>query len=177
VTTTSFNTNIPSDGPYTTISVDNSCGGKISPLTPAEQRQRVVLFTPASITTFDMQDIIKRYGEQNKLLATAPDNVYARLFAQEPTEYCEGRAVENSDSVQVSTLLTKNQSVTTKFSLGFGATSANGNISKITILANDIVVGNYSYESPSVEDTKSINLTAVGDVSEVTIQIIAVDVQ
>lgn len=28
------------DGTYTQISVDNTCGGKISPLTPAEQRQR-----------------------------------------------------------------------------------------------------------------------------------------
>lgn len=45
----------------------------------------------------------------------------------------------------------------------------------MTVLANDIVVGNYTYASPSVEDTKQINLTAAGDVSEVTVEIIAVD--
>lgn len=117
VSTVGFNTNIPADGAYTTISVDNSCGGKISPLTPAEQRQRVLLFQPVSITSFDTQDIIKWYTVQNQLLATEPNNIYARLFPQEPAEYCEGRAVENSDSVQVSTLLTKNQSVTEKFAL------------------------------------------------------------
>lgn len=47
----------------------------------------------------------------------------------------------------------------------------------MTILANDIVVGNFSYESPTVEDTKQVRLTAVGEATEVNIQIIAVDVQ
>lgn len=169
-----FNTAIPADGSYTTITIDNSCGGKISPLTPPEQRQRVLLFTPVSITSFDTQDIIKWYSEQNKLLGSDP-TLYGRLFPEEPTEYCEGRTVQQSESVQVSTLLTKNQSVTTKFSLGYEASSANGNIASVTILANDIVVGNYTYNAPNIEDTKLVNLTAVGEVTEVTLQIIAVD--
>ena len=175
VTTIGFNTAIPADGPYTTISIDNSCGGKISPLTPPEQRQRVLVFSPVSITSFDTQDIIKWFTEQNKTLASDSSSIYGRLFPLEPTEYCEGRSVQQSDSVSVTTLLTKNQSVTTKFSLWFWASSENGNITTITILANDIVIGNYAYTSPNLEDTKLVNLTAVGDVPEVTIQIIAVD--
>lgn len=127
-----------------------------------------------SITSFDTQDIIKWYSEQNKLLGSDP-TLYGRLFPEEPTEYCEGRTVQQSESVQVSTLLTKNQSVTTKFSLGYEASSANGNIASVTILANDIVVGNYTYNAPNIEDTKLVNLTAVGEVTEVTLQIIAVD--
>lgn len=175
VSTVGFNTNIPSDWAYTTISIDNSCAGKISPLTPPEQRQRVVLFQPVSITSFDTQDIIKRYGEQNKLLVAEPNNIFARLFAQDPVDYCEGRSVESSDTVQVSTLLTRNQSVSERFVLWFGASSVNGNITKVTVLANDIVVGNYSYESPSIEDTQQIRLTAVKDAPEISLQIIAVD--
>ena len=117
VKTVGFNTALPADGSYTTISIDNFCGGKISPLTPPEQRQRVLLFSPVSITSFDTQDIIKRYIEQNKLLATDPGNPYGRLFPEEPKDYCEGRSIQQSDSIQVTTLLTKNQPVTTKFSL------------------------------------------------------------
>ena len=175
VTTTAFNADIPWDGPYTSITVDASCGGKLSPLTPAEQRQQVYLFTPASITSFDTQDIIGWFAGQNKNLLTTPDSIYAKLFAKEPTEYCEGRAIQESDSVQVSTLLTKNQSVTSKFSLSYAAQSANGNIIKVTILANDVVVGNYSYGKPAIDDTKQVNLQALGDASDVRIQIVAVD--
>lgn len=123
VSTIGFNTAIPADGAYTSITVDNACGGKVSPLTPPEQRQKALLFQPVSITSLDTQDIIKWYGEQNKMLSDY-NNVYARLFPQEPTEYCEGRAVQESDAVQVTTSLTKNQAVAEKFVVAFGASSS-----------------------------------------------------
>jgi hypothetical protein len=105
-----------------------------------------------------MQNIASWYAEQNKKLATEPDNIYARLFAKEPTEYCEGRAIEESDSVQLSTSLVKNQTITSKFTLPFTAQGSNGVIKRVTVLANDIVVGNYSYDQAIVEDAQSIKL-------------------
>lgn len=172
-----YNVEIPADGTYTTISVDNFCGGKISPLTPPEQRQRVLLFNPASITSFDSQDIINWYLEQNKFL-TDPNNSYARLFTKEPTEYCEGRQVEISDSIQVTASLTKNQSVTTKFTLSFWAVVNQWTIKSMTILANDIVMGQYNYNTAEVDDTKTINLISIGEeVSNVMIQVMAVNDQ
>lgn len=174
VSTLAYNSNIAWDGPYTQISVDNSCGWKISPLTPPEQRQRGYVFTPVSITSFDTQNIIDRYLEQNKKMITEPDNIYARLFTKEPADYCEWRAIEESDSVQLSTSLMKNQTVTSKFTLPFSAQSANGTISKVTVLANDIVVGNYSYAIADVNDAKSIKLPPSMS-GTITLLIVAVD--
>lgn len=176
VSTLTYNKNIPWDDTYTTISVDKMCGGKISPLTPADQRQRAYVFTPISITSFDNQDIVKRYAEQNKKLMTEPDNIYAKLFVQEPTEYCEWRAVEESETVQLSTSLTKNQNITNKISLSFTAESTTNKISKVTILINDVIVWNYSYNTALVQDTKELRLSNLAP-GKVTMQIIAVDEQ
>jgi penicillin-binding protein 1A len=174
VSTLAYNSNIPWDSPYTQISVDNVCWWKISPLTPPEQRQRALVFTPVSITSFDMQNIASWYVDQNKKLAIEPDNIYARLFTKEPTEYCEWRAIEESDSVQISTSLVKNQTITSKFTLPFSAQWSNGVIKRVTVLANDIVVGNYSYDQASVDDAQSIKLPPSLS-GTITLQIIAVD--
>lgn len=162
------------DGTYTQISVDNTCWGKISPLTPAEQRQRWLLFTPISITTFDSADIIKRYIEQNQKIVSEPQNIYARMFTTDPTNYCEGRAVEESDSVLLSTSFTKNQTITSKFSLPFTAESKIGTIKKVTVLVNDIVISNYSYNNARVNDTLSIKLAPIYS-GNIKLTIIAVD--
>ena len=174
VSTLTYNTNIQWDGTYNQISVDNSCWWKISPLTPPEQRQRAYVFTPISITSFDTQNIIDWYLEQNKKILIEPENVFARLFTKEPTDYCEWRAIEESDSVQLSTSLIKNQSITSKFTLPFSAQAANWVISKITVLVNDIVVGNYSYSLANVDDSKSIKLPPSLSWS-VSLVIVAVD--
>ena len=174
VTTLAYNSNIAWDGTYTPISVDSTCGGKISPLTPPEQRQRVMVFTPISITSFDSQNIADWYIEQNKKMITEPTNIYAKLFTKEPVDYCEGRAVEESDSVLLSTSLVKNQTISSKFTLPFSAQSANGTIKRVTVLANDIVVGDYPYDTAIVEDTKSVKLNANMS-GTVNLQIIAVD--
>jgi hypothetical protein len=52
----------------------------------------------------------------------------------------------------------QNQSVTPNFTLPFSAQSVNGNITNVTVLLNDIVIGNYAYDLPIVEDAKSIKL-------------------
>jgi len=143
-------------------------------LTPPEQRQRVMVFTPISITSFDSQNIADWYVEQNKKMITEPNNVYAKLFTKEPVEYCEGRAVEESDSVLLSTSLVKNQTITSKFTLPFSAQSANGIIKRVTVLANDIVVGDYPYDTAIVDDAKSVKLNANMS-GTVTLQIIAID--
>jgi len=174
VTTLAYNSNIAWDGTYTPISVDSTCGGKISPLTPPEQRQRALVFTPISITSFDSQNITDWYVEQNKKMITEPNNIYARLLTKEPVEYCEGRSVEESDSVQLSISLVKNQMITSKFTLPFSAQSSNGVIKRITVLANDIVVGDYPYNTAIVDDAKSVKLNTTMS-GTVTLQIIAVD--
>jgi membrane peptidoglycan carboxypeptidase len=174
VTTLAYNANIPWDNTYTPISVDSTCGGKISPLTPPEQRQRVLIFTPISITSFDSQNISDWYAWQNKKMVTEPNNIYAKLFTKEPVDYCEGRIVEESDSVQLSTSLVKNQTITSKFTLPFSAQSSTGIITRVTVLVNDIVVGDYPYDIANVNDSKSVKLNA--NISgNVTLQIIALD--
>jgi hypothetical protein len=89
VSTFGYNIDIPGDTVYTPISVDSSCGGKISPLTPPEQRQRASVFSPTSITSFDIQDIINRYAGQNKFMSDPASSIYARLLTKEPIDYCE----------------------------------------------------------------------------------------
>jgi len=133
-----------------------------------------MIFTPISITSFDAQNIADWYLEQNKKMVTEPNNIYAKLFTKEPVEYCEGRSVEESDSVLLSTSLVKNQTITSKFNLPFSAQSANGTIKRVTVLANDIVVGDYPYDIAIVEDTKSVKLNANMS-GTVTLQIIAID--
>lgn len=176
VQTVGFNVDIPADRPYNTISVDSLCGGKISPLTPSEQRQRVVLFEPVSITSLDTQDIVKRYAEQNLLLSD-PNNFYARFFTKEPVDYCEGRQIQQSDLIQVSTSLVAGQSVALRTSVPFSASTTQGLIKKVMILANDMFVGSYAYDQAQVSDTKQINLSALEHSKDIKLQIIAVDDQ
>jgi hypothetical protein len=133
-----------------------------------------MVFTPISITSFDSQNIADWYVEQNKKMIIEPNNIYAKLFAKEPIDYCEGREVEESDSVQLSTSLVKNQTVTSKFTLPFSAQSSNGTIKRVTVLANDIVVGDYPYDTAIVDDAKSVKLN-VNMSGTITLQIIAVD--
>lgn len=66
--TLTYNTNIPADGDYTPIDIDTSCLGLAAPLTPTNQKVTAYVFQPISITTFDMNDIVERYSEQNKIL-------------------------------------------------------------------------------------------------------------
>jgi hypothetical protein len=133
-----------------------------------------MVFTPISITSFDSQNIADWYIEQNKKMITEPTNIYAKLFTKEPVDYCEGRAVEESDSVLLSTSLVKNQTISSKFTLPFSAQSANGTIKRVTVLANDIVVGDYPYDTAIVDDAKSVKLNANMS-GTVNLQIIAVD--
>jgi membrane peptidoglycan carboxypeptidase len=174
VSTLAYNSNIPWDNAYTPISIDSTCGGKISPLTPPEQRQRVLIFTPTSITSFDSQNITDWYIEQNKKMTIEPNNIYAKLFTKEPIDYCAGRWVEESDNVQLSTSLLKNQTITSKFTLPFSVQSLNSVIKRVTVLANDIVVGDYSYDTANVDDAKSVKLNTNMS-GNIILQIIAVD--
>gem|GEM_PF-6363665 len=48
-----------------------SCGGKLSPLTPSEQRAKAYVFTPMSIASIDLQDINDWYTENlQKMIAS-----------------------------------------------------------------------------------------------------------
>lgn len=173
-TLSSNSSDIPLDTNYTTISVDSLCGWKLSPLTPALERQRAYLFSPTSITSFDTQDIIDRYAEQNNLIQEEPNNTYARLFTSEPEEYCEGRQIELSNAITLTSNITNNQSVSSKFSLSYDASTEEWIISNITVLANGIVVWNYSYNSSTISDTKRIDLVAVKDEEPISLEIIVV---
>jgi hypothetical protein len=101
-------------------------------------------------------------------------SIYARLLTKEPIDYCEWRAVQESDSVQLSTSLTKNQIITSRFTLPFSAQSADGIIKRITVIANDIVVWDFPYDTAIVDDAKSIRLNATMS-GIIALQIIAVD--
>ena len=96
-------------------------------------------------------------------------------YIQEPENFCEGRAMKQSDSIRISTTLTSNQSVTTSFPLEFSASSPNSTITNITVLANGSMIRNFSYNALSVTDTKNVNLVTLGTVSEVKLEIIALD--
>ena len=173
VETVGVNVALAEDTGYKVLTIDTSCNGKISPLTPPEQRKEVNLFSLSSLTPYDTDSIIKRFADQH-----TPENAaspYANYYIQEPEEFCEGRAMKQSDSIRISTTLTANQSVTTSFPLEFSASSPNSNITNITVLANGSVIRNFPYSAPSVNDTKNVNLITLGNLKEVKLEIIALD--
>ena len=177
VKTLAFNTNIPSDTKaYIPVSLDISCGAKASPLTPSNERIRWYIFTPNSISTLDSNDINKWYNE--KLLALSKTGINQEfydtfLITQEPKEYCEGRKINNSDTITVTTPIASNQKIPLKFTISFSAQSTTTPIQKISIIINDVILATFNYNDFAITDSKIIKVKGIGTGAS-NLQIVAI---
>jgi len=166
VKTYAYNTSLWSDtaDSYKELGVDMSCGGKLSPLTPSEQRAKAYVFTPMSIASIDLQDINDWYTENlQKMIASGWSVVYdegmsSLLLTSEPDKYCPGRELTLSDDITITTSLKKSQSIITKFTLDYTIVSTKSPIQKVVVSANDVVIGTFGYSGMNITDSKPLRL-------------------
>lgn len=96
VSSFAWNGNMPAaiEGPISQIEIDNSCFGKASPLTPAENILKGYLISPSSFmpNNMDLEDI--REWNKASYLSTGENQSKIQglvIFNEEPKEYCENR--------------------------------------------------------------------------------------
>lgn len=179
------------------IQVDNLCYGKVSDLTPPED---IIPWYISQVTSFmpnnmDLQDILTYIWANKWWLFSADGTQSYTLFASEPEQVCPERELmtgtwTTDDTGQTSTtgwsrdsgISTKvaivkpanNSSVSNNFALWYTA-SSKAPIASVEILINGKTANTYEYNTPSINDTKTINIpnAAVGTTHE--IQVVVTD--
>jgi membrane peptidoglycan carboxypeptidase len=175
IKTLAFNSAIGLDGPYIPVTIDTSCGKKASPLTPSEQRINAFVFTPTSIASIDLVDINLWYNNRLKSFNSTGDNTSFEdivLITKEPDGVCDGRDVQLSDDITLTTSLVADQIVPNKFSFSFTAQSSIP-IKKVTVLLNDAIIWSFAYNTTTVFDTKTVRLRNIIGTGKQNLEIIA----
>lgn len=179
VSTLAYNlpASVDAPGSYTPLTIDSSCGKKASPLTPSEQRIRGYLIKPRSITTIDTEAINQRYTDGNKTLAWSGwwlprvTYTYPSLFVTASEWYCDGRWLEMSDEVTLTTSLVKDQNLTAKTSFSFSASSTTSPIKTVTVSLDDTILSTYRYNDLIINDSKTLTIKPSFATGAYTIQI------